>query len=145
MEYLFGEVHANRTYINLLNFKIGQYARFVVVIIEAILDIYLQNVIFLTVTDMYTLELGVFMYRFSITDLPVAFKEYFKKRSEIHDYPTRHVNDLNLTNNKKFFSDHSIRTNGPILWNSLSKTLKESKTIRYFRNQFKQKLIQTYK
>ena len=99
---------------------------------------------FLTVTDMYTLELGVFMYRFSITDLPVAFKEYFKKRSEIHDYPTRHVNDLNLTNNKKLFSDHSIRTNGPILWNSLSKTLKESQTIRYFRNQFKQKLIQAY-
>ena len=102
MEYLFGEAHANRTWINLLNFKNGQYARFVVVIIEAILDIYL------------------------------------------HDYPTRHVNDLNLTNNKKFFSDHSIRTNGPILWNSLSKTLKESKTIRYFRNQFKLKLIQTY-
>ena len=99
---------------------------------------------FLTVTDLYTLELGVFMYRFSISDLPVAFKEYFKKRSEIHNYPTRHVNDLNLTNNKKFFSDHSIRTKGPILWNSLSKTLKESKTIRYFRNQFKQKLIQTY-
>ena len=94
---------------------------------------------------MNTLELGVFMYRFSISDLPVAFKEYFTKRSEIHDYPTRHVNDLNLKNNKKFFSDHSIRTNGPILWNSLSKTLKESKTIRYFHNQFKQKLIQTYK
>ena len=52
---------------------------------------------------MYTLELGVFMYRFSISDLPVAFKEYLKRRSEIHEYPTRHVNDLNLTNNKKFF------------------------------------------
>ena len=90
---------------------------------------------------MYTLELGVFMYRFSISDLPVAFREYLTKRSEIHDYPTRHVNDLNLTNNKKSFSDHAIRTNGTILRNSLSKTLKESKTITYFRNQFKQKLI----
>ena len=37
---------------------------------------------FLTVIDMYTLELGVFMFRFTISDLPVAFKEYFKKRSE---------------------------------------------------------------
>ena len=46
MEYLIGEVHANRISINLLNFKNGQYARFVAVIIEAILDLYLQNVIF---------------------------------------------------------------------------------------------------
>ena len=77
---------------------------------------------------MYTLELAVFMYRFSISDLTVVFKLYFTKRSEIHDYPIRHVDDLNLTNNKKSSSDNAIRTSGPILWNSLSKTLKESKT-----------------
>ena len=56
---------------------------------------------FLTFTDMYTLELGVFMYRISISDLPVAFKEYFSKRSEIHDYPTRHINDLRRSTTKK--------------------------------------------
>ena len=95
---------------------------------------------------MYTLELGVFLYKYSIKDLPVAFKEYFMKRSDIHDYPTRHVlvNNLNLTNNRKYFSDHAIRTNGPILWNSLSKTIRESKSVRHFRNQFKQNLIKIY-
>ena len=66
------------------------------------------------------------------------------KRSDIHDYPTRHVNNLNLTNNRKSFSDHAIRTNGPILWNSLSKTIRESKSVKHFRNQFKQNLIKTY-
>ena len=50
-----------------------------------------------------------------IDDLVVAFKNYFRKRSNIHDYPTRHVNDLNLTNNKKSFSDHATGTRGPIL------------------------------
>ena len=90
----------------------------------------------LNVTDMYTLELGVFIYKYSINDLPVAFKEYFK-RSDIHDYPTRHVNNLNLTNNRKSFSDHAIRTNGPILWNSLSKTIRESNSVKHIRNQFK--------
>ena len=93
---------------------------------------------------MYTLEQGVFMYKYSINDLSVAFKEYFMKRSDIHDYPTRHVNNLNLTNNRKSFSDHAIRTNGPILWNSLSKTIRESKSVKHFRNQFKQNLIKTY-
>ena len=57
---------------------------------------------------MYSLELGVFMYKFSTNDLPLAFKEHFHKRSNIHNYETRHVNDLSLTNNKKSFSDHSI-------------------------------------
>ena len=99
----------------------------------------------LTVTDMYNLELGVFMYRFSIGDLPVAFKNYFSKRSDIHDYPTRHGNDLNLTNNKKLFSDHTIRTRGPILWNLLPTTVKDSKSAKHFRTHFKAKLIQTYK
>ena len=99
---------------------------------------------FLTVTDMYTLELGVFMYKFSINDLPVAFTNYFRKRSSIHDNPTRHINDFDLTNNKKLFSDHNIRTCGPILWNSLPTAIKDSKSVNHFRNQFKLKLIQTY-
>ena len=46
---------------------------------------------------MYNLELGVFKSRFSIDDLPVAFKNYFSKCSDIHDYPTRHGSDLNPT------------------------------------------------
>ena len=31
----------------------------------------------LNVNDMYSLELGVFMYKYSINDLPNAFNEYF--------------------------------------------------------------------
>ena len=48
------------------------------------------------------------------------FNDYFTKRSDtsIHGYQTRYVNDLNLTKNKKHFSDHSVRTSGPILWNN---------------------------
>ena len=99
----------------------------------------------LTVDDMYLLELGVFMFKYSINDLPTAFNNYFTKRSDIHRYQTRHINDLNLTSNKKAFSDHSIRTSGPIVWNSLEVTLKTSKSIKIFRNQMKQKLISNYK
>ncbi len=99
----------------------------------------------LTVDDMYTLELGLFMYKYSINELPVAFKNYFTKRSDIHNYPTRHVNDLNITNNKKSFPDHGIRSSGPILWNSLPKSLKDSKSVKHFRNTFKRSLIEKYK
>ena len=99
---------------------------------------------FLTITDMYTMELGVFMFKYSINDLPVAFKTFFSKRSDVHNYPTRHVNDFNITNNKKTFSDRAIRTNGPILWNLLPKNMKQSKSLKHFRTQFKQNIIQNY-
>ena len=77
-------------------------------------------------------------------DLPVAFNDFFRKRTDIHNYPTRHANDFQLTNNKKSFSDQGIRTNGPILWNSLPKAIKESNSVKHFRNQLKRNLIQTY-
>ena len=98
----------------------------------------------LTVTDTYTLELGVFMFKYHINDLPVVFNDYFKKRSDIHDYQTRHVNDLNITFHKKSFTDGSIRSRGPLLWNSLSCEIKESKSVKQFRNQLKQNIIKNY-
>ena len=50
---------------------------------------------------MYSLELGVFMYKYSVNVLPNIFNDYFTKRPDIHGYQTRHVNDLNLTKNYK--------------------------------------------
>ena len=46
----------------------------------------------LTVTDMHTLELDTFMYRNSVNELPSSFNNYFTKRSEVHNYLTRHGN-----------------------------------------------------
>ena len=50
---------------------------------------------------MYSLELGVFMYKYSMNDLPNISNDYFTKRSDIQGYQTRHVNNLNLNKNKK--------------------------------------------
>ena len=87
----------------------------------------------LTVTDMHTLELGTFMYRSSVNELPSSFNNYFTKRSEVHNYSTRHGNHLNLTKNKKTFSDHSVRSTGPRLWNALENSIRASKSIKHFR------------
>ena len=86
----------------------------------------------LTVTDMHTLEMGTFMYRNSVNELPSSFNNYFTKRSEVHNYLTRHSNHLSLTKNKKIFSDHS------------ENSLRASKSVKHFRNQMKQKLISSY-
>ena len=98
----------------------------------------------LTIVDAFTLELGAFMYKYSVNELPKSFKNYFQKRSEIHNYPTRHCENLNLTKHKKMFSDHSVRTKGPHLWNSLDKSFQSLKSTKHFRLKFKQKLISNY-
>ena len=77
------------------------------------------------------------MYKYYIDDLPLAFKKHFSKPSDIHEYSTRQVGNLNSTFDKKSFSDNAIRTTGPILWNSLPQKLKDSKTVKHSRSQYK--------
>ncbi len=95
--------------------------------------------------DMYNLELGAFMFKYSINGLPNVFNNYFVKRSDIHNYPTRRANDLNLTKIKKCFSDNAVRTSGPILWNSINKSLKMANSLKHFREMYKRELLIDYK
>ena len=99
----------------------------------------------LNIFDTYNLELGVFMFKYSTDALPNVFDNFFLKRSSIHNYHTRFNNDYNQTRNKKSFSDHSVRTQGPILWNSFNKNIKKSNSIKHFRNQYKNQLLSNYK
>ncbi len=45
---------------------------------------------------MYSLETGVFIYRYSMNDLPDAFNGYSKRRFNVHvhSYQTRHIDHL---------------------------------------------------
>ena len=99
----------------------------------------------LNVYDMYKLETGVFMYKFSKDSLPGGFKNFFTTRSEIHDYHTRYKDHYHQTRNARSFSDHSIRTYGPLLWNSLNNNVRQSYSVKHFKNQYKKNLICLYR
>ena len=92
---------------------------------------------------MYTLELGTFMYRYSINVLPSSFTNYFTKRSDIQLFD-KAWKQFKSHQNKKTFSDHSVRTSGPRLWNALENSLKTLKSVKHFRKYFKKKLISNY-
>ncbi len=98
----------------------------------------------LNVYDTHNLEVGAFMCQYYKNVLPVSFMHFFSKRSDIHDYHTRNKSDYNTTRNKKAFTDRTVRTMDPILWNSLDETIKKSKTTKHFRSLYKSSLISTY-
>ena len=98
----------------------------------------------LNVYDSYKLELGVFMYQYVNGSLPISFNAFFTKLSDIHNYDTRNKSNYNPTRYKKVFADKAIRTMGPILWNSLDKNIKKSKSTIHFRKLYKSSLISNY-
>ena len=98
----------------------------------------------LNVYDMYKLEVGVFMYRYFANLIPESFNTFFTKRSDIHNYHTRNNCNLNQTRNKRVFTDRTIRTTGPILWNSFDDKTRKSLSTKHFRNSYKSSLISSY-
>ena len=96
------------------------------------------------VYDMYKLETGVFMYKYSTGSLPDGFNNCFTMRSEIHNYQTRSKGNYHLTNNIRVFSDHSVRTFGHLFWNSLHNNINKSNSIKHFRKQLKKLLVCVY-
>ena len=98
----------------------------------------------LTITDSYKLELGVFMYKYNINELPNSFNCFFTKRSKIHNYQTRNADNFHLAKNNKVFTDNGVRTTGPILWNSIQNSIKTANSVKHFRTIYKSNLISNY-
>ena len=98
----------------------------------------------LNVYNSYKLELGVFMYKYFNGLLPMSFNTFSTKLSDIHNYDTRNKSNYNPTRNRKVFADKAIRTTGPIIWNSIDKSIKNVISTKYFRILYKSSLISSY-
>ena len=103
-----------------------------------------HNYKILEIYDLYNVELAVFMYKYHYELLPKVFNNYFTKRSDIHDYHTRHSENYNHTRNKKVFTDHAVKTTGPILWNSIDYHVRNANTLNCFRKTIKKYYITLY-
>ena len=71
------------------------------------------------------------------TSITYYQNNFFRKRSDVHNCPTRNNNDYQQARNKRVFTDQAVRITGPILWNSLNPDLKNSYSINRFRKIFK--------
>ena len=74
----------------------------------------------------------------------MSFNTFVTKLSDIHNYDTRNKSNYNPTRNRKVFADKAIRTTGPILWNSIDKSIKNVISIKHFGKLYKSSLINSY-
>ena len=95
----------------------------------------------LTITDLYKLQLAIFMYRYHKGTLPKIFDHYFSLNASLHDHNTRTKFNLHpilcRTNARRF----TVRLAGPKIWNAIDIGLRNIGSLNAFKNEYKLYLI----
>ena len=91
----------------------------------------------LTLYQLYTFQVALFMYRFSIGDMPTVFNDMFVRNEAFHNYPTRSSSHFSFP---LFSSDsirRSIRYQGVKIWNDIIININIDCSIYCFKNRVK--------
>ena len=83
-----------------------------------------KNLSLLKVQDIFVLQCAKFYYRYKHDELPLYFKNFFIRNSDIHRYPTRNNSELRPININHSSSRNCIRFHIPILINNLPLNVK---------------------
>ena len=94
--------------------------------------------------DIHTYHSAIFMFKYFKNVLPF-FHNVFVQNHTIHSYPTRHRNDIHLTNPKYLLAHKSIRHHGPDIWNSLPDEIKQRTSLFSFKATMKKHILHSYK
>ena len=96
--------------------------------------------------DIYHFQLGTFMYKFHHNQLPpdLLGPNFFKRNVQVHSHETRHALDFHIDPTKTKLAENTIKTQGALLWNRLSVSLKNSPSVSSFKSNFKRLLVSCY-
>ena len=106
-------------------------------------ELFLSNKVF-KITDLFLLNLGVFMYKLFLNTLPGAFSNMFIRNEDLHTYPTRHSHSYRLPRTRTVFAQKTIKFTGPKFWNELPNEVITSPSLNVFRKKLKKKLLHKY-
>ncbi|MFZ2538156.1 MAG: reverse transcriptase family protein, partial [Oscillospiraceae bacterium] len=87
----------------------------------------------LTIYNIYKFQLATYMYRILNSLIPALDHHNFKTGSTIHDYNTRHKNDLRKPQCRTGLRQKMICFQGPKLWNILPDNIKNAPSLSTFR------------
>ena len=101
----------------------------------------------LKLNDVIESQILSFVYQWSRRLLPPCFNEYFKFTSSVHSYSTRQSCNKNLyvaSVNTTQYGLRSLKFTGPRLWNSLPTSITNSSSLRIFRKNLKNSILNCY-
>ena len=87
---------------------------------------------FLTLNNLFKLEVLKFVFNLRKKKLPKCFDQYFQPVVHVHNYPTRFAeNSLAFVRFSKLSTQRSIRYTGSRFWNDMPEKIKSSLWISY--------------
>ena len=100
----------------------------------------------LKLADLVKFEKALFVFKFKMKTLPAQFSKYFCEVSSVHKRSTQTSTQNNyfMPFLKKSKPQNSIRYQGPLIWNSLDSSIKNSKSIKSFKSNLKRTLLEKY-
>ena len=85
--------------------------------------------------DIYTYQLAIHIHRYHYDLLPPNLPDIqFTNQSDIHRYHTRQAQDLHTNIS---LAKNTMMTQGPIIWNTLNKSIKNCSSLARFKNKLK--------
>ena len=97
---------------------------------------------FLNLSNIYMLQIGLFMFSFKNKLLPVGFHGMFLSSSQLHSYNTRNAMNYRSQFSRTNFRKFTIAYQGPNFWNTLPAELKDESSKNVFRKNLHRFLVQ---
>ena len=98
----------------------------------------------LKVTEINSLQKGIFMFSYCNHLLPACFNDLFISGSQVHCHHTRSANNLRSHCCRTTLKLLSITHQGPLLWNSLDDSLTYLSSLSKFKTIFKAVFLKAY-
>lgn len=93
----------------------------------------------LSLSNIYHMELNIFMFKYTKNTLPKIFANYFPLNNEIHNHNTRSANQLRVIRYGSVLGHNSFHYNAIKIWNNIGHKLYEKDENISF-NCFKKKI-----
>ena len=95
----------------------------------------------LKLPELYDYNIGIFMFRYSKSLLPIQFNSLFTCNREIHSYNTRNAGQLRTKKTKTKIADRFITKTGIAIWNWISSRLVTNTSLNVFKKSLSKYLI----
>ena len=98
----------------------------------------------LNVYDLYNFQCAIFMYLCYNKLLPASALIHFNLNMQVHGHQTRSSSNFHLPPTRTTTFHESIYFNGPLIWNNLPSSIRQSPSLNIFKRRYKHHLLQNY-